>query len=115
MRKGTLLVFAVCLGIICTLLISGIAGWWSFGVLSVSPPAGENATTASAIHPTQTAVLADQDAGVIRFIIEGREAARLDAAGLHVRGNIDYGGTLKDSGPAGYDVSSAGMDGEEPR
>lgn len=57
----------------------------------------------------------DEEAGVIRFIIDGAEAARLDAAGLHIRGNLEYGGTLKDSGPAGYDVSSAGKDGEEPR
>lgn len=46
----------------------------------------------------KTAVIVDQERGVIRFLIEGQEKAFLDASGLHVNGDITYTGTIKDSG-----------------
>jgi hypothetical protein len=46
--------------------------------------------------PRRAAVILDQESGVIRFIIDGREQAVLDADGLHVRGGIDYTGALTD-------------------
>lgn len=48
-------------------------------------------------------MVADERAGIVRIIIEGREAAHFDAVGLHVRGNIDYGGMLTDYGHSGFD------------
>ena len=62
----------------------------------------QNANRGAAAEP-QTAVVADEQAGIVRIIIEGREAARFDAAGLHVRENIDYGGMLTDYGHSGFD------------
>ena len=50
--------------------------------------------------PLRTAVVADEQAGIVRIIIEGLEAARFDARGLHVQANINYGGSLTDSGEA---------------
>ncbi len=43
-----------------------------------------------------TRIETDQKAGIIRFIVNGKEVARLDANGLTVRGNIAYTGTLTD-------------------
>jgi hypothetical protein len=45
-----------------------------------------------------TRIEVDQDANVIRFFIEGQEAVRIDARGLHVREDIRYRGTIKDTG-----------------
>jgi hypothetical protein len=50
-----------------------------------------------------TRIETDQKTGAIRFIVDGREVARLERDGLHVRGNVEYGGMEKDTGPAGYD------------
>lgn len=44
----------------------------------------------------------DQSAGVIRFITGGQEQAVLDADGLHVRGDITYGGVIADEGAGGF-------------
>lgn len=53
-------------------------------------------------RPDRVVIEADQDSGVVRFVIDGREVARLDAAGLHVRGDINFGGALTDYGEAGF-------------
>lgn len=50
-----------------------------------------------------TRVEIDPAAHVIRFVIGGREAMLLDATGLHVRGDVSYGGAVSDYGPAGFD------------
>jgi len=69
---------------------------------------------AVAEDPLRTAVVADEQAGIVRIIIEGREAARFDAAGLHVQANINYGGSLTDSGEARTNSSNK-PEGEGPR
>ena len=51
----------------------------------------------------QTRVETDQATGAIRFIANGREEARIDKDGLHVRQSVQYGGTLTDVGEAFYD------------
>lgn len=53
-----------------------------------------------------TRIEADDKAGVIRFIVKGKEAARLDGAGLHVRESVEYGGTATDTGEAAYGGSA---------
>jgi len=45
-----------------------------------------------------TAVVTDSVRGVIRFMIEGKEVARIDENGLHVANNIEYGGSITDTG-----------------
>jgi hypothetical protein len=40
----------------------------------------------------------NEETGEIRFIINGVEQARLTRDGLKVRGNIEYGGTLRYAG-----------------
>lgn len=46
----------------------------------------------------KTLVVADEEAGVIRFIINGEEQARLTEEGLQVRGDIVFGGMMRDAG-----------------
>jgi len=50
-----------------------------------------------------TRIETDQKTGAIRFTVDGREVARFERDGLHVRQNVDYGGLVKDTGPEGYD------------
>lgn len=56
--------------------------------------------TAFRLGDGKTAVVVDQERGVIRFLIEGQEKAFLDAGGLRVNGDVTYTGTIKDSGAA---------------
>jgi hypothetical protein len=57
----------------------------------------ERAATAQA-H--SAAVVADEEHGALRFMIDGREAAWLDASGFYVRGDMAYSGSLTDGLPA---------------
>jgi hypothetical protein len=43
-------------------------------------------------------LLPDQKAGALRVVIDGTPVAWFDADGLHVRQNIEYGGTISDIG-----------------
>jgi len=61
---------------------------------SVSPTAF--AQESQAIAPTRIEV--DQDANVIRIIIEGHEVAQFTSSGLLVPGDINFGGTIRDGG-----------------
>lgn len=76
-------------------------------LLSVTLIAGskaESGTGAGTIAPgSRTAIIEDQAAGIIRFVIDGQEVAQLDSHGLHVRENIEFGGILTDAGTAYYD------------
>lgn len=53
-----------------------------------------------AAAPPTTRIEVDEAAGMIRFFIEGRETMRLDPGGLRVLADIEYGGTLTDTGSA---------------
>lgn len=62
---------------------------------------GGTAQAAGPATPAPTAKQAtrietDQKTGAILFIVKGREVARFDADGLHVRDSIDYNGLLAD-------------------
>lgn len=48
----------------------------------------------------QTRVETDQKTGAIRFIVKGREEARIDVTGLHVRQRIDHSGADTNYGDA---------------
>jgi hypothetical protein len=53
-----------------------------------------------------TRIETDQKTGAIRFIVKGREEARIDATGLHVRQGVYYGGTITATGVAAYGKAS---------
>lgn len=59
------------------------------------PPA--TAPTAKADAP-KPEIITDEKAGVVRVLIAGREILRIDAAGLHVKGDLDYTGVMTDRG-----------------
>lgn len=50
-----------------------------------------------------TRIEADNEAGVIRFIVKGKVAAILMEDGLHIRESVAYGGSLTDYGAASFD------------
>lgn len=64
--------------------------------------ATDPAATAPAAMP-RAAVIADEEAGVIRFIIDGEEVARINDTGLHVRENVNFGGVAVDYGTNGFE------------
>jgi hypothetical protein len=51
----------------------------------------------------RAAVIADEEQGVIRFIIEGQEVMHLDATGLHIREDVSSGGPQTIYGQIGFD------------
>jgi len=47
-----------------------------------------------------TTIAVDEKAGTIRFLAAGKEVATINAAGLHVAGDIEYTGMMADTGSA---------------
>lgn len=76
----------------------GLFGALAFGmaVFAVSSAA----LTAPADPPTR--VEADQAGHAILFIVDGREEARIDKDGLHVRDHVQYGGAITNVGKSSY-------------
>lgn len=68
---------------------------------------GAIAFAAKPAAPERVVIVSDHEAGAVRFMIDGKEQARLDATGLHVRGDISYDGTLTDYGAAGFEAHTA--------
>lgn len=64
-----------------------------------------NAQANASTDPAQrVSIVEDQKDAAFRFIIDGKEVARIDGKGLHVRESIEYGGILVDVGAAEYDA-----------
>lgn len=59
---------------------------------------GLAASTHSRAADEATRIEIDQKSGVIRFVVGGQERAVLDAAGLHVNGNLEFTGQTIDIG-----------------
>jgi hypothetical protein len=59
-------------------------------------------------RPTAVSIVTDPGRGTITFMIDGKSAARIDRDGLRVVGNIEYGGTLTDTGRAYAEKAIAG-------
>lgn len=70
------------------------------GRLSIPPPALGDAQRVN--------IVTDQENGVIRFVIDGKETAFVDAEGINVRGNVSYGGIQLDFGDTGFDTLTKG-------
>ena len=69
-------------------------------LLLISGTAHAARPTAPEPAPAQaeaTRIETDQKTGAIRFIVNGQEQARIDATGLHVRGNFEYSGEAVDT------------------
>lgn len=49
----------------------------------------------------QTEILVDQETDTVRIMIDGKEILTVDKDGLRVKGNIEYLGTITDTGGAG--------------
>lgn len=64
--------------------------------------------------PETTKIVTDQDKGTITFIIDGKPVAQINRDGLQVVENINYGGTVTDSGPANIKktIEAGGKDAE---
>jgi hypothetical protein len=86
----------------------------TIALLLFAPELSSPALAGSAPKPAQEqrgaesfAIVEDEEAKAFRFLIDGREVARLDAAGLHVRNSIEYGGSITDTGTGTYDEHAA--------
>jgi hypothetical protein len=77
-------------------------------VTLASAALAQNATPTPPQTAPRAAIITDEEQGVIHFIIDGREVARLDDRGFHVVGEIQYGGTLTDTGSAYIENYMAG-------
>jgi len=50
----------------------------------------------------EPSIVVNPASNAVEIVVSGREIARFDANGLHVRSGIEYGGTLTDTGEAQY-------------
>lgn len=62
------------------------------------------ATRAAIAEAPVTAAVADEEAGVLRIFVSGKEVARFAVDGLHVRDDIKFGGFITDVGPGGFNA-----------
>ena len=67
-------------------------------MLAVQRSGAETASSPAIVGSQAAQIVADSDAGTVDIIIQGRPAARFDATGLHVHGDLEYGGNLTDTG-----------------
>ncbi len=74
---------------------------------SKQPPATSDKETVAQIGDVDTHLAVDTEHNIIRIMIEGKEVGRFDKDGLHVRGDISYGGSLTDYGAKGFDAHTA--------
>lgn len=56
-------------------------------------------------------MIVDPDTNSFRFFIDGKEVARIDARGLRIRENVEYGGTISDVGADDFDKDPAATQG----
>lgn len=71
--------------------------------------ANEVSAAAAPVQGDQRVVfVTDQKAGIVRFVIDGKEIARIDATGLYVHGDVACSGTITDGLP--LRVSAEGQD-----
>lgn len=91
------------------LIASLVLALFAFVLMLV--PHFAQATAGRSVSSEAVAIIEDHDSKSFRFVIEGKEVARLDQSGLHVRESVEYGGTITDVGIDNYDKESAGPQG----
>ena len=85
----------------------------SFITLSAVPAlAGDRGAVDQQPMP-RAAVIVDEEAGIVRFIIDGKETMRLDATGLHIREALSTGSSWTSYGRIGCDSHIGGRADEE--
>jgi hypothetical protein len=76
----------------------------SGGVFRSPPPAAAQPQSSG----KRVELVPDQKAGALRVVIDGKPIAWFDADGLHVPENIEYGGTISDSGTENLEKQGRG-------
>lgn len=74
-------------------------------LFSIATTAAATAALTAPAQP-QTRIETDQKTGAVLFIVNGREEARINGAGLHVRDAVEYGGASIDIGRLNYDAQA---------
>lgn len=69
----------------------------------VAPAEPTTKPTANEVKVEVPSMIIDPEMNAFRFFIDGKEVARIDQAGLHIRNNVSYGGTINDVGSAAFD------------
>lgn len=65
----------------------------------------EPASQPQTLGSERARIVIDDQAGVIRFEIDGQVAARIDGEGLKVEKHIEYGGHIADIGPSHHQAA----------
>ncbi len=66
------------------------------------------ADRAASAQAHSAAVVADEEHGVVRIVIDGKDVARFEGSGLHVRDDIRFGGVIADVGYEGFAQNGKG-------
>lgn len=81
-----------------------ISGAMAAGLmLSVPANAQDDNAALEPLGSERTEIIADDEEGVIRFLVEGEEVARLTRDAFEIRGDVRYGGVMLDQGDEGFD------------
>ncbi|MBN9889377.1 hypothetical protein [Salipiger abyssi] len=76
-------------------------------------PLHANAQESAETPPADTRIEVDEDNDVIRFFIDGEEAAYLSKEGFMVRDSVAYGGTIRDHNGKVFESNTAETPQEE--
>lgn len=71
-------------------------------IFAMAAKTGAAASTAEKPADQRVEIRSDQAAGAVHIIIDGQETVIIDQQGLHVRRDIEYGGTITDYGEKGF-------------
>lgn len=82
----------------------------SFPVAAASDTAARETgeVAPSTLGDGKTALVVDPTDGTVRVLIDGQEKLRIDAAGLHVQGDVSYSGMISDSGDSAAEPAQKG-------
>lgn len=69
-----------------------------------SPALAQERPDGAEIPPAAgTRIEVDEEAGTLTIVVKGRPVALFDERGLHVRGDVAYGGVLADEGQRAFE------------
>src|SRR5690606_12721661 len=81
-----------------TIFTAGIAVAILAGFSIWKAESQEPAAQSQSLGGERARIVVDDQAGAIRFEIDGQEAARIDGEGLKVKKHVEYGGHILDVG-----------------
>jgi hypothetical protein len=75
----------------------------ALALFSLIAPANAEEVKTDRLGGGDSYIAVDEETGTIVFVINGEKEAVLDAQGLHVRKDVQFGGVVRDTGTEAFD------------